>query len=190
MTGDDDKPLDRAIDVALAEYNALRVEITAAQTTSATAVGLGLTAVGVLGTFALQDDGDRLLLATVPFVALIVCLLHLNELARIFRIGDYIHAEVWPFLTRQTGYPSSWEQHAHSEARDWSPSAVALHLALDGGTPLLLAALGGASLTYSRASGALLVCGWLATAATLAFPLAFARNRRRIGLDRRPAGKS
>ncbi len=72
---------DKAIDVALAEFQALRNEIISHITTQAAVVGLGLTALGVIFGVVVNNGEERLLLA-VPPIALLVVMLHMAETFR------------------------------------------------------------------------------------------------------------
>ncbi|MBC2644394.1 MULTISPECIES: hypothetical protein [unclassified Rhodococcus (in: high G+C Gram-positive bacteria)] len=100
---------DKAIDVALAEYKALRDEIVGCFTKQGAVLGLGLAAIGVIFTAAAKDTGNRQLLVVVPPLALVVSALHTAEWARFTRIGQYIRCELWPYLRKQTGYDRSWQ---------------------------------------------------------------------------------
>lgn len=59
----------RAIDVAVAEFNALRAEIVARMTKQAALLGVSLTALGVIAGLAYQDAGDERLLLGIPPLA-------------------------------------------------------------------------------------------------------------------------
>ncbi len=100
---------DRAVDVMLAEFNALRAEMVAYISAQAAVVGLGLTALGVITGLAVGKDGDdELLLAIPPLVALIV-LVHIAGTYRVAKIGDYIREKLWPHLEARVGAIPSWE---------------------------------------------------------------------------------
>lgn len=103
---------DKAVDVLLAEFNALRAEMHSYISAQAALVGLGLTALGVITSLAVGNNGDDdLLLAIPPLVALIV-LAHTAETYRIATLGDYIREKLWPDLERRVGNIPSWEIHA------------------------------------------------------------------------------
>lgn len=163
---------DPGLRAAFAEFDALRQEIVGIRTAQGAIVGLGLAAVGLLFTFGLQRDGDPRLLLAVPPLALIISVLHLAEHWRLHRIGDYIRVKLWPYITRATGYPHSWEDE-HSR---WVSGAgpVMAAVLFDGAAPLLFAASGGVALLLSHAEGSSLWWGTAAALATLLLPLAYA----------------
>lgn len=100
---------DRAVDVMLAEFNALRAELVAYLSGQAAVVGLGLTALGVITGLAVGRNGDdELLLAIPPLVALVV-LVHTAGTYRVAKIGDYIREKPWPHLEARVGATPSWE---------------------------------------------------------------------------------
>jgi len=101
---------DRAIDVALAEFQALRSEIISHITTQAAVVGLGLTALGVIFGVVVNNGEERLLLA-IPPVALLVVMIHMAETFRCAKIGTYVRDKLWPFLQARVGDETlpSWE---------------------------------------------------------------------------------
>jgi hypothetical protein len=71
------------MEVALAEYNALRAEMLNCRTTQSAFIGVGLTAIGALSVFAVADAKNRHLLLAVPALAFIVSVLHLAETDRL-----------------------------------------------------------------------------------------------------------
>lgn len=99
----------RVVDVALAEFNALRSEIVGYITTQAALVGLALTAVGVILGFTVKEHADQRLLLAIPVITLLVVLLHTAATFRSARIGRYIGEDLWPYLERQVGCLPSWE---------------------------------------------------------------------------------
>jgi hypothetical protein len=72
MTNGADPSDRRALDVAIAEFNALRSEILSTATAQAALVGIGITALGIIVGFVVQKGGDRRLLLAVPAVAAVV----------------------------------------------------------------------------------------------------------------------
>lgn len=161
-----------AVEVALAEFNALRAEIVSTRTAQGAVIGAGLTAVGLAFTFALQQSGERELLLAVPPLALIASSLHVAESYRIHKLGDYIRCTLWPWLQVRTGYPHSWEaEHAHG-----SPAArnVVPAIMFDGAVPALFAAAALAALLLAEdVDWPVMVAGGLATLMTLAVPASF-----------------
>jgi hypothetical protein len=111
---------DKAVDVALAEFHALRTETIHHMAARATLVGVGLTAVGVLFGFAIRQGGDRELLLAVPLLAALVSLLHAGRAFRVTAIGDYIRTVLWPYLQRRVdhGLPS-WETYFVTNRGKW-----------------------------------------------------------------------
>jgi hypothetical protein len=99
-----------AVDVALAEFDALRAEITSRITTQAALVGVGLTALGVLIGLAVENDEQRLLLA-VPPLALVINLQWSIENRQVALIGKHIRTRLWRYLQDNvdTKLPS-WER--------------------------------------------------------------------------------
>jgi hypothetical protein len=103
---------DTAVEVALAEFNALRGEMLNHMNAQATLMGIGLTALGFVFGFAIRDGGDRQLLLTVPLLATFVSLLHAGRYYQISVIASYIRERLWPYLQRQIGEElPSWEMH-------------------------------------------------------------------------------
>lgn len=101
----------RLLDAALAEFNALRAEITGAQSAQSTLVGVGLAAIGVIFGVVFRDRNPDIRLAyAIPFISFAVSALHASYEYRITRIGTYIRHALWPTVQSQVG-PSlpSWE---------------------------------------------------------------------------------
>jgi hypothetical protein len=126
----------RKVDVALAEFDALRGEILVRRGAQKNLVAIALTSYGVLFTFSFARDGDERLLLLVPPLGLALCLLQLGESFHIHRIGRYIKAKLWPTLTGLTGYEHSWERE-HSKRLAVGPWIGGV--LTDGMFPLLLA---------------------------------------------------
>jgi hypothetical protein len=104
---------EKGLDVALAEYNALRAEIVARITAVHAIVGLGLTAVGIVAGIALAKDGHRSLLLVLPVVALLVNLLCTAENRAIIGAATFIRVDLWPHLTNYVGETPCWETFVH-----------------------------------------------------------------------------
>jgi hypothetical protein len=100
---------EKAVDVAVAEFNALRAEIVSHVTAQAALVGLALTAAGVIVGFTVKDGADQRLLLALPPLALLVVLLHTAETFRSALIGRYIATELWEDLEERVGDLRSWE---------------------------------------------------------------------------------
>lgn len=168
----------RKVEVALAEFDALRAEILVRRGAQKSLVAIALTAYGVLFTFSLGSDGDERLLLLVPPLGFALCLLQLGESFHIHRIGRYIKGKLWPTLTELTGYQHSWERE-HSKRFGVGPWVGAV--LTDGLLPLLLA--GGslaAIVPYDQIGGFegdlewLKVVEYALMAATVAVAVAFA----------------
>lgn len=115
------KPADKRIDVVIAEYNAMRAEITNRTTIQVTLLGTGITAIGIVVGFSVGEHPDRRLLLLVPVIAAIALFLFVNESYRIHVIGDYIRDCQFEYL-RENLDPRlpSWEHHvANREFRWW-----------------------------------------------------------------------
>lgn len=67
---------DRVVDVALAEFNALRAEIVGHTTAQYAFVGVALTALGVILGLVIREGGDGRLPLAVPPLTALVSLLH------------------------------------------------------------------------------------------------------------------
>jgi hypothetical protein len=106
-----------ARDAALAEFNALRAEIINRMTTTATLVGVGLTALGVIVTLVFKEGGDPRLLLTVPPLAFTVNCLWAVENRQIGLIGQYIAILLWPYLGRGDTLLPSWEEECAKRRR-------------------------------------------------------------------------
>lgn len=110
---------DRSVDVALAEYNALRAEILGHTTSQNTVLGLGVTAIGVVLGLGINAPGQRAILVFVPVLAGIVILVYWGLAYRIVVIGKYTQMVLWPCLPRPISDVGllSWEGSlAHLES--------------------------------------------------------------------------
>ena len=133
---DGEKPPE-GVAAALAEFNALRAEITSSLAAQQAFVGVALTSIGLLWGFALKDADHKPLLFAVPPVALVGCLLYLSLVHRMFEIGDYIRTKVWIFIQDKTLYPHSWEHHTNVELVKPRRRLVK-NFFFDGSVPLIL----------------------------------------------------
>lgn len=125
-------PPDRAIDVALAEFTALRGFIaTTYQMRIALLIG-ALTIIGIVAGLALNQhpsNGDLLLL--IPVLASVVAILY-SELSRRIRMnGRYIDTELWPYFKKLVDPKlPSWEGYWNSQSKvrvaigDWQPNVL------------------------------------------------------------------
>ncbi len=100
---------EKAVEVMLAEFNAMRAEKVSYLTGQAAIVALGITALGVVASFAVKDGHDRLLLVVPPLVMLVV-LGHTAGSYRSNEIGNYIRDELWGELEGKVGALPSWQR--------------------------------------------------------------------------------
>jgi hypothetical protein len=126
----------KQVDVAIAEFNALRAELVGGRGNQKNVAALALTAYGLLFTISFGKDGDVRLLLLVPPLGLVFSILHLAESAHINSIGRYVRVKLWPELMQLTEYPFSWEREYSKRSR---PRAYGAAVATDGMVPLLLA---------------------------------------------------
>jgi hypothetical protein len=106
-----------AVDVLLAEYNALRSEIVSHVTVQAAVVGLGLTALGVIVGLAANSAADHRILLLVPPLGLFVVLIYSAETYRSAAIEIFIYRRIWPRLEKVVGELPSWERQAGLERK-------------------------------------------------------------------------
>lgn len=111
---------DRTVDVALAEFNALRSELVSHLTAQGAVVGVGLTALAVVTGFVVKEGGEERLLLLVPPITLLVVLLHSAGTYRSVKIGTYIRDWLWPYLESQVGTLPSWEEKVAQGRRSWT----------------------------------------------------------------------
>lgn len=100
---------EKAIDVAIAEFNALRTEIVSYISTQAALVGLALTAGGLIVGFTVKEHVDQRLLLAIPLLTLLVVSLHTAASFRSALIGRYIDNVLWANLKKHVGEIPSWE---------------------------------------------------------------------------------
>ena len=119
------------MEAALAEFQALRVEIISNLNSQAALVGLALTAVGVIvGLTVKEGAGERLLLA-IPPLTLFMVLLHIGSSYRLSLIGRYIENDLWPYIAEQVGDTAglpSWEAKTAARQFSWEALPVAVFL--------------------------------------------------------------
>jgi predicted MFS family arabinose efflux permease len=141
-----------------------------------TLVGVGFTAMGVIGGFVVKEHGDKRLLLALPVVALVVNLLWSIESRRQSLSGTYIEMLLWPKLqTLAGGGLPSWEEDIESRRR-W-PYFLA-SLITDG---VLLGLFVGAAVIGLVEAGkkpsppdTLLAGGWVCVAISILFPAGLA----------------
>jgi len=89
-----------AIDILLAEFNALRAEIGARSAAQATMMQLAVTAFGALAGLTFTQYGDHRLLLLIPIISTILGLIWLDHAANISNIGDFIKNQLMPALQK------------------------------------------------------------------------------------------
>lgn len=161
---------DRSVDVALAEFNALRAELVSHLTTQAGVVGLGLTALGVIVGFTVKEGGSERLLLAIPPLTLLVVLLHTAGSWRSALLGNYIRKDLWPYLARRVGDKSlpSWEDRVAARQRPWKAVPIALIIDFPAMAIFIVASV----LALIQVGGwdLLWLGGWLAVVGAIAVP--------------------
>jgi hypothetical protein len=163
---------DKAVDVLLAEFNALRAEIVARTSSQAALVGIGLTAVGVIVGFVVNDGGDKQLLLALPPLAALVNLLWSIENRRVTLAGAYIRRTLWREVCRLTGVASSWEAEVHQRRKGLS----AVFSILAEGTLVLVfagSAVAGIAVASDEVHGELETAEWVLAGAAAVLPIVF-----------------
>lgn len=159
-----------AVDVAIAEFNALRAEIISRMTAQAALVGIGLTAVGVILGLSVGEEGNKSLPLAIPAIALLVNTLSTAQTHRINLIGTYIRQSIWPFLRDQAGRElKSWEDDV--AGRRASPAYALVVLLVDAPAILVFVVASVLALALGDQHGGLVVGGWVATAVALLVPM-------------------
>jgi hypothetical protein len=166
-------------DAALAEFNALRAEITNRMTSTAALMGVGLSALGVIVGLVVKEHGDQRLLLAVPPLALTVNSLWAVENRQVGLIGQYIRTRLWPYLADTDERMPSWEDEC--ARRRQGTLSVLRSIFTDFAVTLIFA---GAAITSMAILGqsvnagghelkinlALRVCDWLLAGAAVVVP--------------------
>jgi hypothetical protein len=107
----------RRVQVALAEFNALRGEIDAHSKTQDNLIVLVVTAIGVVAGLVIKDEGDPRLLLILPILVGAAGIRYLEQTRAIKLIGSYIREKLWLYLRAQLAEPvtspvpmPSWEE--------------------------------------------------------------------------------
>jgi hypothetical protein len=110
-------PADR-IAVALAEFNALRTEITGRSTAQHGLLNLSLVATAAIGTVAFADPSRRPVLLVLPILTCIFGLLYFDHGVAIAIIGRYVRKELAPALREHSEWSRAmwWEDFLRHEA--------------------------------------------------------------------------
>ena len=167
--------VNKAVDVLLAEYNALRAEIVSRSSAQAALVGVGLTALGVVVGLVVQKHADQRLLLALPPLALLVNLLWSIENRRIALAGRHIRKHTSVELKARTGLEhTSWEEAVEQRRQGLGviPSLVA-----DGALLAVFAAAGLVGLLVTPddlVSPNLRTAEWVIWVAAIGLPVLFA----------------
>jgi len=105
----------RLLEVALAEFKALRDEIGSRATSSHTLININAVASGVAGGLVVNNPNRVELLLLLPILSPVLGLLWLDHAHNIRNIGDYINATLRPLITGAIGPGGeaalAWEAH-------------------------------------------------------------------------------
>ena len=96
----------RVLQVALAEFSALRGEIKDRSASAWTMVSLNITATSAVLGFVLSKGADPLLLLALPIVAPSLGMLFIDHAYNINNLGSYIGARIRPLIVGASGEPS------------------------------------------------------------------------------------
>lgn len=103
------------LDVALAEFKALRDEIGSRATSSHTLININAVASGVAGGLVVNNPGRVELLLVLPILSSVLGLLWLDHAHNIRNIGDYINTTLRPSIVGILGEGGeralAWEEH-------------------------------------------------------------------------------
>jgi hypothetical protein len=105
MTAADGQLTAGQLDVALAQYREMRVEINHWSQAKTALIALALTATSAIGSFGLSATSHKEALLILPFVLSGLALIYLNYSVFAKTSGDYIREELWPFLRRLLSAP-------------------------------------------------------------------------------------
>ena len=105
----------RVLEVALAEFKALRDEIGSRATSSHLLVNLNAVASGVAGGLVVNNPGHFELLLLLPILSPVLGLRWLDHAHNIRNIGDYINESLRPLIASAVGPGGetvlAWEEH-------------------------------------------------------------------------------
>jgi hypothetical protein len=103
-------PPDKAVDIATAEFNALRAELASRLQAQTGSVAIALTATAAIGGVAFGGKADRLpILLILPFALGGLGISFVENGHRIQLLGIYIRVKLWPTLRLKVGQLESWE---------------------------------------------------------------------------------
>jgi hypothetical protein len=175
----DEPDREPVIQVALAEFAALRAEIVGRTSSIAALVGVGLTAVGVIVGFAVKENGDLRLLLALPPLAMVINVLLSIEHRRIVLAGAYIRGPLWKLLRDHIDAQlPCWEDHVQRRRRGRARAISAL---CDGAliAGFSATAIAGLVVARSHVGGVLEAAEWTMAVAAALLPLALALDTRR-----------
>ena len=111
----------KLLDVALAEFKALRDEIGSRATSSHTLININVVASGVIGGLVVNNPGRVELLLLLPILSPVLGLLWLDHANNIRNIGDYINTTLRPLMASLLDAESTavlaWEEHVDQYER-------------------------------------------------------------------------
>ena len=105
-----------AVDALIAEFTALRDEITSRVGSQLTLIlGAGTIISAIVGV-VVSDKADVSLLAVIPLITSVLGFVHIDNARFINYIAKYIRDDLWPTLTELAGYEElpSWERAVSS----------------------------------------------------------------------------
>jgi hypothetical protein len=101
--GQEPEPRDRAMDTVLAEYNALRTEITSTIGSQQTLVGLNITAAATVAGLVVAEKADPKLFLVAAALSSVLGLVYVASALHIESIGSYITNVLRPVAVEYTG---------------------------------------------------------------------------------------
>ena len=122
MASSPDKNL--VISAALAEYTALRAEVTNRISGQDTMLNLYMTAVAAIFGFALSGHADLLILLVLPLLSTAARLLYHNHNMYIKLVSAYLNEQLRPLVTDRLGEPGLLGWHERSAEYQRGPLGV------------------------------------------------------------------
>jgi hypothetical protein len=98
------------IQVALAEFNALRSELDTHVGTQEKLIALVVTAIGIVAGLVIREGGDPRLLLILPFLVSAAGIHYAEQTRGIALIGSYIRDALWPYVRIQLAEASTRSQ--------------------------------------------------------------------------------
>ena len=170
------------LSAVVAEYGALRDEITQRISSQTTLAAGGIAGVGAL--MALAPN----YLTWIPAISFILSALYQGHTYWIHQAGMYIRTQLWPRLTPDIPDEEMW-QASYEHFIFTNPPRITLHGAFswvaEGAAPLLFILVGVISISRSHATPTVLVINWVLVALIAITALAFGASHR-IGRERSP----